>query len=493
MTEIVGAGWARIAIGRTGAGVLTGYIGRSVHRYTNLMHLDGSATGTVKNADMRIRLTGAATGAVLTHGAGAGSIKVLARTPTNQIVTGVIVSKEAPDMETVKAFPFALDWIESFVEKRSYLTDVISATNGTEQRRMVRERARRSFEFTLTGEDAEKGARLHASLLQLIGSRIAVPAWPYVTTLSQAETPGTTALNITGIADSGFAQGCYLMLWQSESVYEFFPIDAVGGSTVTIQSGLVGTWPNGSLVVPCFVGKLATTADLNRPSRDFLRIKVAANLDPLPLPPSGGTMGSTAGLLLLGQLPTRLDDRTLAVNKSVLTMPVPSARDSQINRLRQPRTAFTYEHVVLDLSNATELWTWLDVCFGRLNASWVPTFDADLQLSTDLASGSSSVVIKACNFTSGFFPLLARRYLALYASPGSVAVKRITGSSDGGATETLTLSATAGINVSKETGYIGFAAYARLAEDEVTLDWVAPGVGRITLSFLDVPIEAPLI
>jgi len=77
---------------------------------------------------------------------------------------------------SVTPFLFPPDWSDDVLEHLEWRTDVLTAHDETEQRRSLRTKARRSFEYTLHAT-ADRAPELEGLLFTKQNTRVAVPVW----------------------------------------------------------------------------------------------------------------------------------------------------------------------------------------------------------------------------------------------------------------------------------------------------------------------------
>jgi hypothetical protein len=188
----------------------------------------------------------------------------------------------------------------------------------------------------------------------------------------------------------------------------------------------------------------------------------------------------------------RLIDRVSALTNDQLQEP----------RSESPGVSLPYRLLMSGLDAVADLWTWYASVQGALKAVWLPTYQHDLTLATDVAAADTTLTITSpvgTPYGVRYFPVEARRHLALLvasgAGIGTVVHRRVTDAvahDDG--TETLTLDAAVGVDLSATYDMVSFLLYARLADDPVTVEWRTAGTGAVaetTLAFVELPREVP--
>lgn len=121
---------------------------------------------------------------------------------------------------------------------------------------------------------------------------------------------------------------------------------------------------------------------------------------------------------------------------------------------------------------------------------WVPTWRFDLPMASDLPIGNAGLTINSIGYTKYVFASNARRYVAFIMPDRTKFYRHITGSSDGGATESLGLDSTFAFIVPAAT-MVCFLTLARLADDKPRLRWHNNNLAETTLNFIELPQEAP--
>lgn len=145
-------------------------------------------------------------------------------------------------------WPFVPNWSEPFIESLDYLTDVIPAFDGGEQRIELRTNPRRIFEFNIT----VKG--LASSLLSNIlwssqNKPFALPLWHEKSTLSDNATSGTNVLTLDTDGLS-LVEGGLVIVFNGVDSFEVVEVDSFDSGSITLVDNLVNTWVIGITVYP---------------------------------------------------------------------------------------------------------------------------------------------------------------------------------------------------------------------------------------------------
>jgi hypothetical protein len=128
---------------------------------------------------------------------------------------------------------------------------------------------------------------------------------------------------------------------------------------------------------------------------------------------------------------------------------------------------------------------------GALVPFWVPTWQHDLQMATDLVSGNPNLSVVNIGYTKFMFPTPARRHLAFILADGTKYYRKVTAATEGTDTETLTLDSSIGVLVPAASTMVSFLTLCRLAVDDPELAWHTRDVAEAVLDFVELPQETP--
>lgn len=171
-------------------------------------------------------------------------------------------------------FPLSPQWEGAGVEEGfGYLTDLLRARDGTEQRVQLAGQATRELTFAALAADPREAAE---AMVKLFGGGhllFGVPYWPDATPLTGAVSPGATTIPCDTTSRI-FAPGGLFILWRDSRTWEAFTVQTVNPTSLVATAGAVGTWPQaGTLVVPLLSARLSQPAEVSHPSPDVSEIR----------------------------------------------------------------------------------------------------------------------------------------------------------------------------------------------------------------------------
>lgn len=126
---------------------------------------------------------------------------------------------------------------------------------------------------------------------------------------------------------------------------------------------------------------------------------------------------------------------------------------------------------------------------GRSQRVWVPTWVADLKLVADITA--TTMAVESVGYSDAMYPHANRKYVAIIDHTGLIMPRKITGASDNGTQETLSIDASVDNTVLANASLISFLLLARLASDSVRLRWIGSDLAEARVAFVELPLEVP--
>ena len=169
--------------------------------------------------------------------------------------------------------PFVANAEAGIVEAICFLTDVITAHDGSEQRVQLRANARREVEMMVSCLSPAEAQHLGAILYGWQSRVYGVPLWMYAEPLSAPATAGDMALALD-TSDLPWASGDTAMIFVDAWTWAAMTVDTVSPTGLTLTSGLGASWPVGTRVVPLLSARLSEKESLSWLSRDAAEAKL---------------------------------------------------------------------------------------------------------------------------------------------------------------------------------------------------------------------------
>lgn len=366
---------------------------------------------------------------------------------------------------------FRANWREPMSERLSFLTDVLTASEGAEQRRSLRPTPRRSFEadFLLTGPE-----RTFWDLFinKLGGGEVTVPLYWETVTLGSALT-ATVSDRIafdTTYREWPYLEGRLALLMGKTALdYEVVEIASVDDDGVDLVAPVSRPWPKGTKLLPLRRAVLDQIGDLNHKTAGTATATVQFRvIGPNPWTPAADASPTRDGLPIFLSEPNWVEDLTAEMGRDIALLDTTVGRTYQIDSLGRVRLGQAHRWF---LPGRQKLAGFRDLIYrhlGRTGAFWLPTFKADFRLAASAGSAATQITVENVGFFYTGGPTSGREYIAIKHDGGTI-LRKILSVVPGttAATEKLNLDAPLGLALSPgQVRRISFADVARFDTDE---------------------------
>lgn len=366
---------------------------------------------------------------------------------------------------------FRANWREPMSERLSFLTDVLTASEGAEQRRSLRPTPRRSFEadFLLTGPE-----RTFWDLFvnKLGGGEVTVPLYWEMVTLGSALT-ATVSNRIafdTTYREWPYLEGRLALLMGKTALdYEVVEIASVDDDGVDLVAPVSRPWPKGTKLLPLRRAVLDQIGDLNHKTAGTATATVQFRvIGPNPWTPAADASPMRNGLPIFLSEPNWVEDLTAEVGRDIALLDTTVGRTYQVDSLGRVRLGQAHRWF---LPGRQKLAGFRDLIYrhmGRAGAFWLPTFKADFRLAASAGSAATQITVENVGFFYTGGPTSGREYIAIKHDGGTI-LRKILSVVPGttAATERLNLDAALGLALSPgQVRRISFADVARFDTDE---------------------------
>jgi hypothetical protein len=367
-------------------------------------------------------------------------------------------------------FAFPPNWAEPVLEWYQWLTDVLTAYDGGEQRRGLRALPRWGMEYeaALSGD----AKRLFDTILHdRQALSFALPLWPDVTRLDQPAGIGDTTLYLD-TTDLGFQVGQRAILFNSPLDYESFEVTAITSNTLVADTALAAAWPAGARIYPMRYVLLTQQQKLNRENAHVRTARVAFEM----IDGEAGT-AAESGVNYRDE-PVYLAKPNWAADLT-----------DEFRRKLQVLDYLTYNKFVQDESKRPTIFQqmnwplltraarrafvqWLFARAGKYNGVWIPTHNADLVVVAPIGAADSTIDVRYCGYSLFTKQAINRRDIVIWTRSGTTYLRRIASSSKISATvERLSIGTDVlGVGLAlADIVKVSFLMYMRLASDRVEL------------------------
>lgn len=335
-------------------------------------------------------------------------------------------------------------------ERWEWLTDVMPAPTGPEQRRRLRQSPRITQQF----EGMEQGLlrRWMEHLLVLNGAgKWDAPLVADVAALGAAVAIGATTLSADVRLRRYTAGGRVLLVDDADPrTFEICEIASATDTAVTLADATTMAWRAGTRIVPLVNSRLEAIPSLARFTPEQAPVELAfQTIEPVDwTPDAGAATYRTAPVLEIAPVwtsdPVFLAERSLGVEDNDSSIP------AVFDQVGIPLSKFTMQFALHGRDELADFWSLLYALAGRWSVIWVPSQANDLRVVANLASASTQLDVEWTGISE--WPLqVNRKDIRILLDDGTVLYRRI--SSVAGidaSSERLVLDSALGVNRTPE-------------------------------------------
>lgn len=139
---------------------------------------------------------------------------------------------------------------QPFVEVLGFLTDILPARSGSEQRIGLRKNPRNGFDYDYVIDEGQERQVLENLLFDWQARVFGVPVWWDETELTVASLAGDLVITVGQTAYRDFRVGGLAAVFTSQSAFDVLLVAAIGATTITFDSPLIGAYAIGTKVYP---------------------------------------------------------------------------------------------------------------------------------------------------------------------------------------------------------------------------------------------------
>ncbi len=368
------------------------------------------------------------------------------------------------------AWTWAPNWGEPMIERLDWLTDVLTAHDGTEQRIRLREYPRRALEFSFGAQGAQR-RRLDVALYGW-GARLwALPIWTDGQRLAADLLVDDLVVPVT-TTDRDFTAGGLVMLLGEDGGNEVVEIDSVEPGALNLVRPLLNAWPAGSCTIyPARPARLPASHGFRRFTGDFVTGRVRMEVEDVNAWPAA-TETTYRGLPVLTTPPNWIGEIDQDLQRKLAQLDYGTGLRAFDDESGKPEIVQSYRWMLDGRDEIAAFRSWLYSRAGKFAACWVPTWVDDLVVVANIGAAATAITIENIGYTLQAAARVHRRDLRIELTSGAVYYRRITGSSEAGDTEVLNIDTALGVLVTPtQIARVSFMALARLDADGVEINW----------------------
>jgi len=364
--------------------------------------------------------------------------------------------------------------LRPITEHLEWMTDIIEAHDGAEQRIRVRQEPRQSFEVVILPNDPAELSRLRVAIAAWQHREWGWPCWHEAVNLAAALPAASSSIPVDTTA-ADFRAGGPAIVSQGASLYEVVEVATVAAGSLSLVAPTTMEHPAGASVMPLRMARMTGQARRDDHPTELSKYSVTMQItDNAELTTEAAAMQYLGydvladPLLMPGETMPRQIERPLDIID-----PGPGAWATFA------RT--DYPGVVTDhrwrLKNRQDSWAfrrWLHRRAGRCNPEWVPSRTHDLALAVQPTAAATTLQIRDVNYRNVGLNVPGMTHIAAFSANGAFVCRQITEAVAGSAgRENLTINAALGFT---DVSRISFLCLHRFAADRISLTWDRVGV-----------------
>ena len=372
-------------------------------------------------------------------------------------------------------------------ETLEFLTDVLEARTGAEQRVMVRAEPRNSYRALYQSSDPQEVALLLNELFGWQGRTFGVPQWQYARHLGADLAGGETVLNVD-TTNADFRDGGLVIFWKDYATWEIGEIVSHSSSQITLARALtsahsaINTW-----VVPMHLCVGSDPTSYSRTGNGVLQAELAwRSVESVDVSAADGSLTLYQGMPVLSDL-NFAENAAESVAAEYTTIDSRSGVFETLVKRLAPVVATAKRWDTDDLAAAWATRQLLYALRGRQRSFWLPTFRADFQLASTIGPSDTAITVLPESYQRLVNLQEPLAHIAIYLNSGTVFYRAITSVVPAGANEQLGIDSTLGVTVNpSDVLRISYLVRSRLDADSIEILHQRPGSIQVTVPVVGV-------
>lgn len=388
----------------------------------------------------------------------------------------------------VVVFGYAPNWTAPVRERLSWLTDVLPALAGTEQRVGLRGVPRRAMEYEFMARDRTESIRLETMLLGWQSRLWAVPVWTDMQSIASTLPAGSTSISCVTTGYE-FAANGLLVLWRGPHDYEAVEIASVGAGSLTLKAATLATWPAGTRIYPVRLGRMPDRQKFRRETGHHLTGTLSFDFIDHPGVTAADSGDTFAGYrVYLGRTDWAEPVEVEALRQlEILDYETGAARVDDISGLAALLKSWHW--TMGTRAEVVALRAWLHARAGRLMPFWSPTQGDDIEVLAPIGASDTAITIRNIGYKRYIDGRVDRRHIVIETKSGTRYYRTITAASEiDDETETLAIDSALGVTIQvADLKLVRFMHLVRLDSDEVEIEWYSDQIAQCSTMLRSLP------
>ena len=392
----------------------------------------------------------------------------------------------------VVVMPWIHNWSEGITERISYLSDIIEAKSGKEQRIQVRGRCRRQLQYSILLRNPQERAKYHNIMAGWHHRTFAIGIWADIQPLGVDLTVGQSVIPVSTLYQD-FEVGSYAMFWKDSNNLELIEIESITSTTLTLKQPLINGWTKDTLILPArlaYAGEeifkmTGVTNSIETATQlwNILNREKTTNR----VTPYAPTYTYKSYPVYTDHVHDWTEDPGTETYRPLRPVDFEVGNFTLDTRYSLNRERQSLRFLLKNKQEISKFQGFLDSRLGRQQPFWFPTNSPDMELIETIADAATSFNIKEVGYSTYIANHPARRNLAFIRRDGTMVFKKILNSgSNGDGTENITIDSPFGFVVTPNTfRYISYLRFVRLDSDVTEVAYETTQIAAIAATFTD--------
>jgi hypothetical protein len=370
--------------------------------------------------------------------------------------------------QRVKIFPWTP--LVPLLERLQWYTEVLTGKDGSEQRISHRPAPRQGFNAKFYFDSEEAQAKFDAALFQWQKLTWGLPIWAEYVLHTATITAGDTVISVD-TSEGDFRPDSLALIWQDEDTYEAVKIDTIDSSGLILEREVQNTFTGNKWIMPLRQAHMITPPKKSAAPDgyaytecDFLVRDNAALTGYTPAVEYDGVEVLTTDNFVDEGQEEKSDAGYAVADYGHAVFDFFS--DSDFNAVN-----LTHKFMRFAKANCWDFRLFLHSLFGRRGTIWVPSYKADLTQTQTIGAADVNFSVANIGLAENMGVNVMRTHLAFVFPDGSELYREITGITESGSEEIITIDSSLGQEVAVGGCEISFLDKYRLSSDKVEITW----------------------
>ena len=410
----------------------------------------------------------------------------------------------APEFEATITFDFGVDddyvieylsgirivlfgWCPKvpMTEYLEWLTDIITARDGSEQRISVRRTPRQGYQITVRFETEQEQAAYEALMFKSQKRAWGFPIWTEWVIHTGTISAGASTITVD-TTNADFRDDSLGIIWKSPTDYEIIKIATVAAGSLALSTVMQGTFTGEKYIMPLRITQMnqavkrKITPDGDAEASVNFVVKDNALLTSYVAATTyKGLTVITKAAYVDGSLDETSDADIIISDYDTGEFLLYS--DSDYNKITQ-------SHLFKNFTKA-ECWAhreFIHSLLGQQGTVWIPSFKDDMILTDAIGVADMSFRIENIGLADNMELNALRTDVAFVYPDGSMILREITGITESGDEEIISIDLALGVEINPGDVQICFLDRYRLVSDKVKFEWETMGRNENQVDFLRV-------